>query len=149
MSGPSFWEFLLICMIGLIVLGPKRLPQVANQLGTWIGQARRMTRTLKRQLEEELELDKPLNPPRPAVRHAPPRDDDSYSPLHKQPALTTAAAAPAKEHAVANGGVATAAGGTSTGAADAATPAADPADGAGADSETGTAGADSDERQNA
>ncbi len=91
MSGPSFWEFLLICMIGLIVLGPKRLPQVANQVGTWIGHARRMTRTLKRQLEEELELDKPLNV-RPSIRHTPPRDDDSYSPLHKPSSLSAGAA---------------------------------------------------------
>ena len=91
MSGPSFWEFLLICMIGLIVLGPKRLPQVANQVGTWIGHARRMTRTLKRQLEEELELNKPLNV-RPTIRHTPPRDDDSFSPLHKPSSLSVGAA---------------------------------------------------------
>lgn len=91
MSGPSFWEFLLLCVIGLIVLGPKRLPQVANQVGTWIGHARRMTRTLKRQLEEELELEKPLNV-RPSIRHAPPLDDDSYSPLHKPSSLSVGAA---------------------------------------------------------
>jgi Tat protein translocase TatB subunit len=89
-SGPSFWEFLLLCMIGLIVLGPKRLPQVANQIGTWIGHARRMTRTLKRQLEEELELNKPLNV-RPSIRHTPPRDDDGFSPVH-EPSLSAGAA---------------------------------------------------------
>jgi sec-independent protein translocase protein TatB len=88
-AGPSFWEFLLLCVIGLIVLGPKRLPEVANQIGSWVGQARRMTRNLKRQLEEELELDKPLNV-RPPVRHTAPRDDDTYSPLH---AKATAGAA--------------------------------------------------------
>lgn len=93
MSGPSFWEFLLLCLIGLIVLGPKRLPQVANQIGTWVGQARRMTRTLKRQLEEELELDKPLNI-RPAAHHPPPRDDDMYSPLHEDTAAPPLASAP-------------------------------------------------------
>ena len=91
MSGPSFWEFLLICMIGLVVLGPKRLPQVAQQIGTWIGHARRMTRTLKRQLEEELELDKSLNVRpsiSPSIREAPPRDDVTYSPLHPTPAMS-------------------------------------------------------------
>ena len=84
MSGIGFWEFIFLCMIGLIVLGPKRLPAVANQLGSWVGQARRMTRTLRRQLEEELDLDKELNI-RPKITpfdHPPPRDDDSYSPLH-------------------------------------------------------------------
>ena len=92
MSGIGFWEFFFLCMIGLVVLGPKRLPQVANQLGSWVGQARRMTRVLKRQLEEELDLGKDLNirPSIAPVSHPPPRDDDSYSPLHQQPASTTA-----------------------------------------------------------
>lgn len=87
MSGIGFWEFFFLCMIGLVVLGPKRLPQVANQLGTWVGQARRMTRVLKRQLEEELDLgnDLSVRPSIAPVSHPPPREDDSYSPLHQQP----------------------------------------------------------------
>lgn len=95
MSGIGFWEFFFLCMIGLVVLGPKRLPQVANQLGTWVGQARRMTRVLKRQLEEELDLSNELNvrPSIAPVSHPPPRDDDSFSPLHQQPAATTATVA--------------------------------------------------------
>lgn len=88
MSGVGFWEFFFLCMIGLVVLGPKRLPQVANQIGSWVGQARRMTRVMRRQLEEELDFDKELNikPTIHSSTHAPPRDDDGYSPLHKQPA---------------------------------------------------------------
>jgi sec-independent protein translocase protein TatB len=87
MSGVGFWELIILLLIGLIVLGPERLPRVANQLGTWIGQARRMTRVMKRQLEEELNLEK-----EPAIRPArlsapqpqPPRKehDDNYSPAH-------------------------------------------------------------------
>ncbi len=101
MSGIGFWEFFFLCMIGLVVLGPKRLPQVANQLGTWVGQARRMTRVLKRQLEEELDLSNELNvrPSIAPVSHPPPRDDDSYSPLHQQPAATTAGVAVTEEAA--------------------------------------------------
>ena len=57
MSGASFQEFFLLIIIGLVVLGPKRLPQVANQIGSWLGQARRMTRMMKRQLEDEINLD--------------------------------------------------------------------------------------------
>lgn len=87
MSGVGFWELILLFLIGLIVLGPERLPRVANQLGTWLGQARRMSRALKRQLEDELNLEKDLNiRPRPAPRIPPPspapRDDDTYSPAH-------------------------------------------------------------------
>lgn len=85
MSGIGFWEMVFLCLIGLVVLGPKRLPQVASQLGSWVGQARRMTRVLKRQLEEELDFDKELNIRPSVTRHPPPHDDDTYSPLHGQP----------------------------------------------------------------
>lgn len=96
MSGIGFWEFFFLCMIGLVVLGPKRLPQVASQIGKWVGQARRMTRVLKRQLEEELDLGKDLNirPSIAPVSHPPPRDDDGYSPLHQQPDHSVARVSP-------------------------------------------------------
>ncbi len=76
-------------LIGLIVLGPERLPRVANQLGGWLGQARRMTRVMKRQLEDELNFEKELdiNPPSREPSKQPeftvPRDDDEYSPQHE------------------------------------------------------------------
>ncbi len=57
MSGFSSPEFLLIVVLALVVLGPKRLPEIANKIGGWVGQARRMTRVMKRQLEEELSVD--------------------------------------------------------------------------------------------
>ncbi|MEO1204392.1 MAG: Sec-independent protein translocase protein TatB [Pseudomonadota bacterium] len=90
MSGVGFSEFLILLVIGLIVLGPKRLPQVASQVGNWIGQARRMTRVMKRQLEDELDLDKQLNiggslsSSTPPSSHPPPRDDDTFSPMHSE-----------------------------------------------------------------
>jgi sec-independent protein translocase protein TatB len=61
MSGVGFWELIILFLIGLIVLGPEKLPRVANQLGSWLGQARRMTRVMKRQLEDELNLEKGIN----------------------------------------------------------------------------------------
>ncbi len=113
MSGFSSPEFLLIVVLALVVLGPKRLPEIANKIGGWVGQARRMTRVMKRQLEEELNVDD-LNqiaspqsafaqPSRkketPAAAESDtsttaepettqpdhiPNDDDSYSPLHAE-----------------------------------------------------------------
>ena len=96
MSGVGFFELVILFMIGLVVLGPQRLPKVANQLGTWIGQARRMTRVMKRQLEDELDLDDNFKSLKtlgkdlkddltigPAAAHLP-RDDDTYSPLHEK-----------------------------------------------------------------
>ena len=103
MSGVGFFELVILFMIGLVVLGPQRLPKVANQLGTWIGQARRMTRVMKRQLEDELDLGEDFKSLKsigddlkedltigPAAAHVP-RDDDTYSPLHdKNPAPSVA-----------------------------------------------------------
>jgi sec-independent protein translocase protein TatB len=51
----GFWELVLIFGIGLVVLGPERLPKVAAQLGRWAGQARRMARNLSSQLQAEIQ----------------------------------------------------------------------------------------------
>ena len=105
MSGVGFFELVILFMIGLVVLGPKRLPKVASQLGTWVGQARRMTRAMKRQLEEELNVDEEIRDLKtigeelrndltigPATDHIP-RDDDTYSPLHDETASDDAVVA--------------------------------------------------------
>lgn len=91
MSGIGFSELIILALIGLIVLGPERLPRVANQLGGWLGQARRMTRVMKRQLEDELNVETgPTIKPPPSSREPstqqfgpPPREDDDFSPAHE------------------------------------------------------------------
>ncbi len=77
MSGIGSSEFILLLVIGLIVLGPKRLPEVANKIGGWVGQARRMTRVMKRQLEDELNFDEHRNilPPSKPFETPPPAAD--------------------------------------------------------------------------
>jgi Tat protein translocase TatB subunit len=50
----GFWELVLIFGVGLIILGPERMPRVASQIGRWIGRARRTASTLRRQLEQEI-----------------------------------------------------------------------------------------------
>ena len=106
MFGVSGGELIILLLIGLVVLGPERLPRVANQIGGWLGQARRMTRVMKRQLEEELDLNETLSikspPPqarepstqpqatesepasseKPEPEYSLPREDDDYSPAH-------------------------------------------------------------------
>lgn len=95
MSGPSFAEFLILCMIGLVVLGPKRLPEVARQVGMWVGKARRMTSQLKRQLEEELDVEKNFGFD-PKQMHIP-LEDDTYSPVHDADTDPPAEEEPAEE----------------------------------------------------
>ena len=82
MSGIGFWELIILFLIGLVVLGPERLPRVANQLGSWLGQARRMTRIMKRQLEDELGLDKHLRIKPSSLLKSKNDQEGTYSPTH-------------------------------------------------------------------
>lgn len=44
-------ELLLIAVVALIVIGPKDLPRVLNQIGKWIAKARAMTGHIRSGLE--------------------------------------------------------------------------------------------------
>ncbi len=64
----GFWELAIIFVVGLLVLGPERLPRVAAQVGQWAGKARRMARMLSTQLQEEMNAVDPrriMDPPAP------------------------------------------------------------------------------------
>lgn len=52
----GFWELALIAVIGLIVLGPERLPVVARTLGLWVGRARGYVRGITSELDREMRL---------------------------------------------------------------------------------------------
>ncbi len=72
----GFWELAVIFVVGLLVLGPERLPKVAQQLGQWAGKARRMARMLTTQLQDEMNAVDPrriMDPP------ASPRSATSYN----------------------------------------------------------------------
>lgn len=48
----SFAETLVILLVAVIVLGPKRLPEAARKLGHWMGVLRRASDEFKRQIME-------------------------------------------------------------------------------------------------
>lgn len=59
----GFTEVLLLSLVGLLVLGPERLPRVARTLGGLARKARGSWLSLKRSIEQELraeELKEPL-----------------------------------------------------------------------------------------
>ena len=68
--GPG--ELVLVAIIGLLVLGPQRLPKVAAEIGKWVGRARRTATQLRRQLEREIELSEIEKPPSPPATQAAP-----------------------------------------------------------------------------
>ncbi len=51
----GFWEICLIGIVGLLVIGPDRLPGVARTVGRWVGKAQRMVNTVKSDINRELE----------------------------------------------------------------------------------------------
>jgi len=77
----GFTELLLIFALSLVVLGPEKLPKLAQQVGRWVGRARAMARQFRDQLDEEahnLETKMNIDPgvdtsmdPKPAETSAP------------------------------------------------------------------------------
>lgn len=53
----GFTEIVLILGLALLVLGPEKLPGLAEKVGRWTGRARAMARQLRTQLEQEVTLD--------------------------------------------------------------------------------------------
>jgi len=50
----GFWEILLIGVVGLLVIGPEKLPEVARNVGKWVGKTRRYVANVRRDFESEL-----------------------------------------------------------------------------------------------
>src|SRR5512137_868801 len=53
----GFQELILIFVVALVVLGPKRMQQLATTVGRWVGKARGMARQFREQLENEVNLE--------------------------------------------------------------------------------------------
>jgi len=53
----GFTEIILIAVVGLIVIGPKRLPETVRFLGYWVGKLRRSVQGARQDMEREFGLD--------------------------------------------------------------------------------------------
>ncbi|RLA35612.1 MAG: twin-arginine translocase subunit TatB [Gammaproteobacteria bacterium] len=53
----GFTEMILIAVVGLIVIGPKRLPETVRFLGYWVGKLRRSVQGARQDMEREFGLD--------------------------------------------------------------------------------------------
>ena len=54
----GLWELIVIGVLGLIVLGPERLPVAVRTVSDWIRTAKRMANNVKEELAQELEIEK-------------------------------------------------------------------------------------------
>ncbi|GAA4406956.1 Sec-independent protein translocase protein TatB [Quisquiliibacterium transsilvanicum] len=53
----GFSEMAIIAVVGLVVLGPERLPKVARQLGQWLGKLQRYVSDVKSDISRQMELE--------------------------------------------------------------------------------------------
>lgn len=95
----GFWELIILFGLGLVILGPERLPKVAMQVGNWAGQARRMARSLTSQIKDELDLNQPWTPPPSQNYNRPGMDDLKPKAAADTPADSSASDDPSDETA--------------------------------------------------
>jgi sec-independent protein translocase protein TatA len=66
--GPA--EILVILIVALVVLGPKRLPEAGRQIGRFVSEVRHWSSTVQAEIREVIDLEGEPSPPPPAT--APP-----------------------------------------------------------------------------
>jgi Tat protein translocase TatB subunit len=63
-------ELILIMVVALLVLGPKKLPDMARSLGKGMAEFRRASNEFTRSLTASIEEPPPVPPPAPAAKPA-------------------------------------------------------------------------------
>ncbi len=77
----GLWELLLIAVLGLIVVGPKRLPRLARTAGVLVGRAKLMVAQVKAEVDREIDaedLRDELDRSRRDIARGLKGDDDSH-----------------------------------------------------------------------
>ncbi len=122
MNGMSFSETIFLFFLALVIFGPKKLPEIARQVGKYLNEFKRASNEFKAQIEQEiahLEVENPkqtILPPSPPVVGATSRTLNSSAveegkveipaPSESGPETATLASS-AEEHASASGNGAT------------------------------------------
>ena len=52
----GFWELVLVSVVGLVVLGPERLPHAIRSVSRFVGAAKSMANSVKDELSHELKV---------------------------------------------------------------------------------------------
>jgi sec-independent protein translocase protein TatB len=68
----SFSETIFLFFLALVIFGPKKLPEIARQVGKWMNEFRRASNEFKSQIEHEIahlevESKQTILPPSPSV----------------------------------------------------------------------------------
>ena len=71
MFGIGMTELLVVLVVALLVLGPRRLPEIARSLGRGMAEFRRASNDLRASLSASIEDDPPSTPPPPPPQTSP------------------------------------------------------------------------------
>ena len=123
MNGMSFSETIFLFLLALVIFGPKKLPEIARQVGKYLNEFKRASNEFKAQIEQEivhLEVEtkqQTILTPRPAVEgttsrtlsSAPVEDTkiETSAPLEAATPEAATLASPAEEPASSSGNGAT------------------------------------------
>jgi sec-independent protein translocase protein TatB len=109
MNPMSFSETIFLFFLALIIFGPKKLPEIARQVGKWMNEFRRASNEFKSQIEQEIahletENKQTVLPPSPPVQGTASRTLDAVDSISAPPeapatlaASNDEAASPARE----------------------------------------------------
>ena len=53
----GFWEFAIIAVITLIVVGPERMPSLARKAGIYAGKLNKFVKKIKYDIDEEIKVE--------------------------------------------------------------------------------------------
>ena len=119
MNGMSFSETIFLFFLALVIFGPKKLPEIARQVGKYLNEFRRASNEFKAQIEQEIahleveEKRQTILPPHPVegttsrtLNAAPVEESkaDTPAPVETPAAEASATGAPSAEEHVSNSG---------------------------------------------
>jgi TatA/E family protein of Tat protein translocase len=81
MFGIGMTELIVILAIALVVLGPKKLPEIARSLGRGLAEFRRASSEMRREFLDVSDESRPLSPAAPA----PPAESAAAQPVAAAP----------------------------------------------------------------
>jgi TatA/E family protein of Tat protein translocase len=81
MFGIGMTELIVILAIALVVLGPKKLPEIARSLGRGLAEFRRASSEMRREFLDVADESRPLSPAAPA----PPAEGAATPPVAAAP----------------------------------------------------------------
>ena len=53
----GFTELVLVAVIGLLILGPERMPVAVRTIGLWVGKIKRTVSGVQKEIQDELRVD--------------------------------------------------------------------------------------------